>query len=136
MLSPHTSVLFKGDFMYKTTGFVSFALRRISGVALVLYLFMHILVIGSVNAGPEAFDARLAIVQAPLFKFLEIALLAAVIYHGIDGIRLLIVHYFDVPHYRKSLFYAVIAMSLILGIAGGVPMLIFALEEVGLISGW
>lgn len=118
--------------MYKTTGFISFLFRRISGVALVLYLFMHIMVIGSINAGPEAFDARLAVVQAPLFKFLEIALLIAVIYHGIDGIRLLIVHYFNVPNYRKSLFYAVIVISVILAIAGGFPMLMFALEEVGI----
>lgn len=114
--------------MYKTTGFFSFALRRITGVALVLYLFMHMWVIGSINLGAQAFNERLALVQSPLFKFLEIALLAAVIYHAIDGIRLLVVHYFDVAEYRKSLFYAVMVVSIILGIAGGLPMLLFALE--------
>ncbi len=114
--------------MYKTTGFFSFALRRITGVALVLYLFMHMWVIGSINQGAQAFNERLALVQSPLFKFLEIALLAAVIYHAIDGIRLLVVHYFDVAEYRKSLFYAVMVVSIILGIAGGLPMLLFALE--------
>ncbi len=114
--------------MYKTTGFLSFALRRISGVALVIYLFMHMWVIGSVNQGPEAFNARLNIVQTPVFKLLEIALLAAVVYHGMDGIRLLIVHQFKVTNYRKSLFYAVIAISALLVIAGGLPILFFMLE--------
>ena len=114
--------------MYKTTGFFSFALRRFTGVALVLYLFLHMWVIGSVNQGPATFDARLAMVQSPLFKFLEILLLAAVVYHAIDGIRLLIVHYFHVAEYRKSLFYAVMVVSGLLIIAGGVPMLLFALE--------
>ncbi|MCA9932887.1 MAG: succinate dehydrogenase, cytochrome b556 subunit [Ardenticatenaceae bacterium] len=114
--------------MYKTTGFFSFVLRRVTGVALALYLFLHMWVIGSVNQGAEAFDARLATVQSPLFKFLEIALLAAVIYHAIDGIRLLIVHYFDVAEYRKSLFYAVMVVSVLLGIAGGLPMLLFAIN--------
>ncbi|MEZ4643044.1 MAG: succinate dehydrogenase, cytochrome b556 subunit [Chloroflexota bacterium] len=113
--------------MYKTTGFLSFILRRVSGVVLVLYLFTHMWVIGSVNKGAEAFNSRLALVQTPLFKYLEIALLAAVIYHAIDGIRLLIVHYFDVAEYRQSLFYAVMVVSVILGIAGGLPMLLFAL---------
>ncbi|MBE2199465.1 MAG: succinate dehydrogenase, cytochrome b556 subunit [Anaerolinea sp.] len=113
--------------MYKTTGFFSFAMRRISGVALALYLFMHMWVIGSVNQGAAAFDARLSMVQSPLFKFLEIALLAAVIYHAVDGVRLLIVHYFDVAEYRQSLFYAVMVVSVLLGIAGGLPMLLFAL---------
>ncbi len=117
--------------MYKTTGFLSFALRRFTGIALVVYLFLHIWVIGSMNAGPAAFDARLAMVQTPIFKFLEIGLLAAVVYHGVDGIRLLIIHYFKVTEYRLSLLYAVMVMSVLLVIAGGLPMLIFALEEIG-----
>ena len=114
--------------MYKTTGFISFALRRFTGVALVLYLFMHIWVIGSVNSGPEVFDARLEFFQSPIFKLLEIGLLAAVVYHAFDGIRLIIVHYFEVTEYRKSLFYAAFAVSAILTVAGGVPILLFMLE--------
>ncbi len=117
--------------MYKTTGFISFFLRRFTGVALVLYLFMHIWVIGSANSGPEVFNARLDAVQAPVFKLLEILLLAAVVYHAFDGIRLLIVHYFDVTNYRKSLFYAAFAVAAILTIAGGIPLFLFMLEEMG-----
>ncbi|KAA3658496.1 MAG: succinate dehydrogenase, cytochrome b556 subunit [Chloroflexi bacterium] len=115
--------------MYKTTGFISFLFRRVSGMALVLYLFMHMLVIGSINAGPEAFDARLAIVQAPLFKLGEVLLLAAVIYHGFDGIRILIVDFFHITEYRKSMFYAMFVMFIIVLIAGGVPLILFMMEE-------
>ncbi len=114
--------------MYKSTGFISFFLRRLTGVALVLYLFMHIWVIGSANAGPEAFNERLNMVQSTGFKFAEVALLAAVVYHAFDGIRLLIVHYLDVTEYRKSLFYAIFAVSALLVIAGGIPIILFALE--------
>jgi succinate dehydrogenase / fumarate reductase cytochrome b subunit len=114
--------------MYRSTGFVSFLLRRITGVALVLYLIAHLWVIGSVNGGAELFNARLALVQTPFFKLAEIALLAAVVYHAFDGIRLLIVHYFDVTEYRKSLFYAAFVVSVMLTIAGGLPILIFALQ--------
>jgi len=114
--------------MYKSTGFISFVFRRVSGVALVLYLFTHMWVIGSVNSGPEVFDARLNMVQSTLFKFAEVALLAAVVYHAFDGIRLLIVHYLDVTEYRKSLFYAIFAVSALLVIAGGIPIILFALE--------
>lgn len=114
--------------MYKTTGFISFVLRRFTGVALVIYLFIHMWVIGSVNSGPEAFNARLALVQTDLFKLFEIGLLAAVLYHSIDGIRLLIVHYFEVTDYRKSLFYAAFAVTVLLTIVGGVPIFLFMLE--------
>jgi succinate dehydrogenase / fumarate reductase cytochrome b subunit len=114
--------------MYKTTGFISFVLRRLTGVALVLYLFTHMWVIGSINQGPEIFNARLNLVQTPLFKLAEIALLAAVVYHGLDGIRLLIVNWFKVTEYRKSLFYAVLAVSVLIVVAGGIPILLFMLE--------
>ena len=117
--------------MYKTTGFISFILRRFSGVALVLYLFTHMWVIGSVNQGAETFNNRLNLVQTPFFKVAEIALLAAVVYHGFDGIRLIIVHYFNVTEYRKSLFYAAFAIAAILTIVGGIPILLFMLEGLG-----
>ena len=114
--------------MYKTTGFISFVLRRLTGVTLVLYLFTHMWVIGSINQGAEVFNARLNLVQTPLFKLAEIALLAAVVYHGLDGIRLLMVNWFKVTEYRKSLFYAVLAVSVLIVIAGGIPILLFMLE--------
>jgi succinate dehydrogenase / fumarate reductase cytochrome b subunit len=119
--------------MYKNSGFISFAFRRISGIALVLYLFTHIMVIGSVNFGPEAFNGVMEFMQSPGFRLAEIALLAAVIYHGVDGIRLLIVNVFKVTETRKSLFWAVIVVSIILGLAGGIPMFIFMLQEIGIL---
>jgi len=114
--------------MYKSTGFISFFLRRLTGVALVLYLGLHMWVIGSINDGPEVFNEALAFVQTPFFKLAEIALLAAVVYHAFDGVRLLIVHYLDVTEYRKSLFYAAFAVAALLTVAGGLPILLFALE--------
>jgi succinate dehydrogenase / fumarate reductase cytochrome b subunit len=114
--------------MYRSTGFVSFLLRRITGVALVLYLLLHIWVIGGINGGADTFNSRMEFLGKPFFRVLEIGLLAAVVYHGIDGIRLLMVHYLNVTEYRKSLFYAALAVSAILVIAGGLPILLFALE--------
>lgn len=115
--------------MYKSTGFISFLLRRFTGLVLVLYLSLHIWVIGSATQGAEAFNARMMVFDTPVNKILEILLLAAVLYHGFDGIRLLIVHYFNVTDYRKSLFYAGFALAALLTVVGGVPMLLYALSE-------
>src|SRR5512143_2501457 len=109
--------------MYKSTGFISFVLRRFTGVVLVLYLFMHMLVIGSATQGAAAFDATLAVVQGPIFKIMEIALIAAVAYHAFDGVRLLIVHYFNVLDYRKSMFYAAFAVAAFFTAVGGLLIL-------------
>jgi succinate dehydrogenase / fumarate reductase, cytochrome b subunit len=114
--------------MYTSTGFISFVLRRVTGVGMVLYLFIHMWVIGSALQGEAAFNARLDTVQTTFFKFMEILLLAGVVYHTLDGTRLLVVHQFGVTQYRKSLFYAVMVISVILVIAGGLPILLYALE--------
>ncbi len=112
--------------MYTSTGFISWLLRRISGLALVLYLFMHIWVIGSANSGQAAFNARIASVSTPIFKLFEVALLAAVVYHALDGIRLLLIHYFDLTEQRKNLFWAVFILSAILTVVGGAAILLLA----------
>jgi succinate dehydrogenase / fumarate reductase cytochrome b subunit len=109
--------------MYTSTGFISWLLRRISGLALVLYLFIHLWVIGAANSGSAAFNARIASVETPIFKLFEVALLAAVVYHGLDGIRLLLIHYFDLTEYRKTLFWAVFILSALLTVVGGAAIL-------------
>jgi succinate dehydrogenase/fumarate reductase cytochrome b subunit len=57
--------------MYRSNGYISFLLRRVTGIALVLYLFVHMLVIGSALQGAQVFDTRLAAVQTPFFKIAE-----------------------------------------------------------------
>ncbi len=113
--------------MYKSTGFISFILRRFTGLVLVFYLASHIYVIGAATKGVETFNTRMELLDTPILKILEVLLLAAVLYHGFDGIRLIIVHYFDVTDYRKSLFYAAFAISVLLTIVGGIPMVLYAL---------
>jgi succinate dehydrogenase / fumarate reductase cytochrome b subunit len=114
--------------MYRSNGFLSFLLRRVTGVALVFYLLLHLWVIGSALQGPEVFNARLAAVQTPFFKVAEVALLAAVFYHAFDGLRLLLINWFKVTDYRRSLFYAAFGLAAIMTVAGGVPILIFLLQ--------
>jgi succinate dehydrogenase / fumarate reductase cytochrome b subunit len=113
--------------MYKTTGFISFALRRLTGVILSLYLLAHIWVIGAAISGAEAFDQRMETLSSPVTHIMEIFLLAAVIYHGFDGIRLLIVNRFRITDRRKSMWYAAFAVSVLLTIVGGLPILMYAL---------
>ncbi|MFC1959114.1 succinate dehydrogenase, cytochrome b556 subunit [Chloroflexota bacterium] len=110
--------------MYKTTGFISFLFRRLSGVALALYLFVHMLVIGSVNSGAANFDEAMTFLTQPLFKLFEIALLAAFAYHSLDGIRLMVVSYGNVTNQRKAMFYALLIVAFLVVLVGAVPILI------------
>lgn len=115
--------------MYKTTGFFSFLLRRVTGITLVLYLLLHIWVLSSAITGESSFNERMEILSSPAFKIGEIALLAAVFFHGFDGLRLLIMSWFKVTDKRKSLFWTAFVMTVIMVIAGGIPILIELLSK-------
>jgi succinate dehydrogenase / fumarate reductase cytochrome b subunit len=110
--------------MYKTTGFVSFLLRRVTGVALVLYIFTHIWVIGGAVTGPETFNERMVFLKSPVFRILEIGLLAAVFYHGFDGLRLLLINWFKITDKRKSMFAAAFVLTALMAAAGGILILL------------
>ena len=117
--------------MHKTTGYFSFLLRRITGIALVLYVFTHIWVIGSANRGEQAFNQTMGVLTSPLFRIGEIALLAAVFYHGFDGVRLLLVNWFKITDKRKSMLLTALVLTTLMVIAGGVPIILELMHKAG-----
>ena len=71
-------------------GWWAWTLQRVTGVALVLYLLAHIGVISTAAAGEKTFDDVLAFLQTPVFVVLDLLLLAAVVYHIVNGIRVIL----------------------------------------------
>ena len=96
-----------------------------TGLGLTLYLLMHIWVIHHISRGRQSFDAVMGVVQSPLFHILEIALLGAVVFHGLNGIRIILIDYGTAadkgPH--KTWVWATLAVSVVLTALGGLPML-------------
>jgi len=96
------------------TGMWAYVLHRITGLALVFYLLMHIMVISSAMVGGKsAFDALLGLLQTPLFVVLDLGLIAAVLFHGLNGVRLVL---FDLGYgvrSQKQLFWAAIIASVV-----------------------
>ena len=66
-------------------------LQRITGLGLVFYLFVHIIVISTALAGSETFDNVLTVLQLPVFVVLDLVLAAAVLYHGLNGLRVILI---------------------------------------------
>ncbi len=105
------------------TGFWAFLLMRISGVALVVYLVLHINVLKSLLDGPKAFDALMATVQSPFFKLGEIALLGAVVFHALNGLRVIWVDLGPGAKTQKGWFWGVFFVSAVIFILGAIPIL-------------
>ena len=65
--------------------------HRISGLALVLYLPLHVWVTHHIARGPDQFNRVMEAMNTPMFKVFEVALLAAVLYHAFNGIRVIMI---------------------------------------------
>lgn len=66
----------------------AFILNRITGLALTFYLVLHLIVLNNLTQGPQAYDDFVAFAQLPIIKLGEILLIAAVVLHGLNGLRL------------------------------------------------
>ena len=103
-------------------GWWAFAVHRISGLALAIFLPLHFLVLGAALNGAAALDTALDWTEAPLVKASEIALVFLLAAHLGGGVRLLFVEF---GGWRASWQPALIAT-----VAGGATLcaLLFALN--------
>ena len=74
------------------TGTVAWLLHRLSGLLILAYLYFHLIVLSSVvwPGGPRAFDRVVASLTTPPFIVADLALFAIILYHALNGVRLLI----------------------------------------------
>ena len=67
------------------------ALHRVTGLVIVLYLYLHLAVLSMLLIGHSAWSSFLSLVTAKSFLALEVVLIAAVLFHGLNGIRVALV---------------------------------------------
>ena len=71
-------------------GMAMWALHRITGVGILLFLVLHIVDIFLLVFGPELFNELLVIYHAPWARVMEVFLLFAVLFHALNGLRIAI----------------------------------------------
>ena len=64
--------------------------QRISGLALLVYLFFHVIVTGFVASGRGAWQGIMAALTNPLAHLGEFLVFVGVIFHGVNGVRILL----------------------------------------------
>ena len=80
----------------------SWLFHRVTGVAIILFLFAHIVDTAVVGWGPEAYNRVVSVYENPLIRVLELGLVAAVIYHALNGVKIMLIDFFPqlVRHIR------------------------------------
>lgn len=101
--------------------------HRISGAGIAAYLVAHILVISSALAGGANFNQTLASVQTPLFLALDIILIGVIIFHMLNGFRILLFDLGIGVRHSKQLFWVFAGVSAAALIATAVFILPFVL---------
>jgi succinate dehydrogenase / fumarate reductase cytochrome b subunit len=78
--------------------------HRITGVALFGYLLLHIISTALILAGPEIYEGAEAIYKNFYFRIGEVGLMAAVLAHAINGLRIITVDLWSKgSDYQKAL---------------------------------
>ncbi|MCX7623937.1 MAG: succinate dehydrogenase, cytochrome b556 subunit [Thermomicrobium sp.] len=95
-------------------GMISWALHRVTGLGVLLFLLLHIVDIFLVNYGPETFNELLFLYRHPVFRIGEIVLVAGLYYHAANGVRIILIDFWPQAYrYERQLFYGVIAVFLL-----------------------
>lgn len=106
------------------TGQLTWLAHRISGVAIIYFLTLHIFETLQLGlGGPAAYEEATAVYRQPWFRPFEFLLVMAVAYHGLNGLRVMLFDYFPrTTRYRKHIFWIGVAIFVVL-----TPVLAYAM---------
>jgi succinate dehydrogenase / fumarate reductase cytochrome b subunit len=112
--------------MYKgQSGMWSWLLHRITGLAILLFLFIHIVDVSLLGFGPAVYNEGILLFDSIIVRFLSLALIGAVLLHAFNGVRIMIIDF-----WRKGVRYQLLMfiIVLIITVVGFVPIAYFILE--------
>lgn len=104
----------------------SWAFHRLTGVGVIVFLFAHIVDTFTVGFGAELYDETIALYHEWWFKPFEVALIAAVLFHALNGLRIIVFDFWPAMALRQKQFAAV---QFTLFAAGLAPVAFFMLRS-------
>lgn len=113
------------DVRGRRVGAWAFALNRITGLGLVLYLIIHLAVLSLLAQGEAAWNDFITLAKTPFFLFLDVVLIFGILFHGLNGIRVALVGMGIGVRSQKTAFWALMTVGGVLLVASAVG--IFAL---------
>lgn len=108
MVSVPAGTLYRGK-----VGMWSWVFHRISGVGIFFFLLVHILDTALVRVSPEAYNAVIAVYKTPIIGVAELGLVAAILFHGLNGLRVIAVDFWSKGiKFQAAMFWAVMAITI------------------------
>ena len=69
----------------------AFVANRLTGLGLVAYLYLHLVILSTLLRGPAAGDGLVELVRNPVFLAFDVLLVAGLAFHGFNGLRVALV---------------------------------------------
>jgi len=110
------------DVRGRRLGAWAFALNRITGLGLVLYLVIHLVVLSLLAQGEAGWDDFVALARTPFFLFLDVVLIFGILAHGLNGIRVALVGMGIGVRSHKTTFWVLMVIGALLLIASTVKI--------------
>lgn len=89
-------------------GYWAWLLHRVSGLGILVFLFAHVLDTMLVGFGPEIYDSVTMIYHNAIARVGEVILAGAVLYHGYNGIRVILIDFWSgAARIQRQLWYGV-----------------------------
>lgn len=71
-------------------GMWTWILHRVTGLGILLFLIIHVVDTALVVYDPSLYDAALELYKHPVFRFAELAIFFAVLFHAVNGLRIVV----------------------------------------------
>lgn len=89
-------------------------LHRLSGLAILAYLLIHVISISLFVFGERAYMAVHTTYELPIFSLGLIAVTAGVVYHSLNGLRIIVMDFTGRGvAYQRQMFYAVLGLTVL-----------------------
>jgi succinate dehydrogenase / fumarate reductase, cytochrome b subunit len=112
--------LYRGD-----PGMWSWVLHRITGATIFFFLFIHVLDTALVRISPQAYDEVISTYKTPIVGLMEFGLVAAVLYHALNGIRVILIDFWaQGPRYQRLMLWVIGVVWLVVIVPAGVVVAI------------
>ena len=98
--------------------------HRVSGIGIFAFLALHLVDVGLVAISLDLYDEVHSLYGTPPMRVFEIVLLAGILFHAANGLRLLLLDLMDVgARTSERLLWLAIAVTVVLTIPGSVIIL-------------
>lgn len=93
----------------------SWVAHRITGVTLFFFLIVHVIDTAMVRVSPEAYNAAVETYKNPVVGLMEVGLVAAVLFHAFNGIRIVLVDFWwSGTRYQRQMTWGVLGLFVLL----------------------